>query len=183
MLSEMNEPVMLKALKLLALKVDYHAPIELLLVGGAAGVLTGVLRADRTTTDCDIMVYEPTAAMAAVELAAQQVAQELDLNPDWLNSNVQIRVDSLPTGWRQRRILIHEQGSLRLFAASKSDLIAMKVLAGRDQDLEDIHDMQMNADDKRFVQAYLSELAAKGTSQEQIENAKALLMILPVHES
>ena len=33
--------------------------VEILIVGGAAGMLTGVFPPTRTTTDCDVMLYVP----------------------------------------------------------------------------------------------------------------------------
>lgn len=68
-----------QALQRLGERLDYHRDVELLLVGGAAGMVTGVLPAQRTTTDCDVMIYVPPKALAAVELAAEIVASELGL--------------------------------------------------------------------------------------------------------
>lgn len=62
--------------------------IEILVVGGAAGMLTGLLPPSRVTTDCDVMIYMPEDALTHVELAAEKVAGELGLVPNWLNSNV-----------------------------------------------------------------------------------------------
>lgn len=86
--------------------VAYHRKIEILLVGGAAGMVTDVLPAGRTTSDCDVMVYMPQEALAAVEAAAGHVAEEMGLAAHWLNSDVQLRRDALPDGWESRRMLV-----------------------------------------------------------------------------
>lgn len=171
----MNAASLERALERVGECLSYHTDIELLLVGGAAGMLTGLLPPSRTTLDCDVMAYEPEKAMAAVELAAERVAQELGLAPTWLNSDVQIRLDALPADWRTRRVWIGSWGRLIVFAASRMDLIAMKVLAGRPQDLEDIHSMHPRPDDVEFVRAYLNSLEARGTSPDQIRDARTLL--------
>ncbi len=67
------------------------------------------------------MLYVPPEAMVAVEVAAQEIAVQLGLSPDWLNSNVQLRLDALPDDWMWRRVLIGHWGRLRIFAASRVD--------------------------------------------------------------
>ncbi len=154
---------------------EYHREVEILIVGGAAGLLTGVLSPSRTTTDCDVMAYSPPNAATAVELAAEAVAEEIGLAPHWLNSDVQIRGDSLPVGWERRRVWVGEFGRLRVWAVSRLDLIAMKVLAGRDQDVEDLSVMRVRADETEFVRTYLDSLAGRGTPLEEITDARAIL--------
>ncbi|MCA9304733.1 MAG: hypothetical protein KC996_11480 [Phycisphaerales bacterium] len=178
----MNTTTVEHALRRLGEVVEYHTGIEILLVGGAAGMLTNLLGRNRVTTDCDVMVYLPPNAMAAVQLAAETVADELKLAPSWLNSDVQLRVDALPDGWEQRKQLVGEFQRLRVHAISRVDLIAMKVLAGRDQDIEDLEAMRVRVDDAEFVRRYLGELANKGTDPGQIDNAHALLGALEIHE-
>lgn len=93
-----------------------------------------------------------------------------------------MRADALPEGWERRRVLVGEFGRLRVFAASRPDLVAMKVLAGRAQDLEDLREMRVRSDDVVFVRAYLDSLAAKGTTPEQIDDARQLVDSLKVVE-
>lgn len=162
--------------------VAYHREIEILLVGGAAGMVTGVLPAGRTTTDCDVMVYLPEEALAAVETAAGQVAAEMGLASHWLNSDVQLRRDALPDGWHSRRIFVGMYGQVGVYAISRPDLIAMKVLAGRPQDLEDLAAMKPRQDELDLVDTYLSGLHTKGTCREQIEDAKLVLSTLDAHD-
>ena len=176
----MNASAVEQALSTLGKRFSHHTEVELLLVGGAAGMLTGLLPPARTTIDCDVMVYVPEDAMGAVESAALQVAGELGLGETWLNSNVQLRRDALPDDWETRRILIGTWGRLRVFAVSRIDLIAMKVLAGRPQDLEDIHSMKPRRDDVEFVRRYLDGLPAKGTMLNEIAEARELLESLEI---
>lgn len=171
-----------RALEKLGERLSYHTDVELLLVGGAAGMLTGLLPPTRTTTDCDVMVYVPEDARSAVELAAEHVAGELGLAAAWLNSNVQLRRDALPDDWQRRRVWIGQWGRLRVYAISRVDLIAMKVLAGRAQDLEDIRSMKPRPYDIAFVRRYLDGLGAKGTTPEQIVEARDVLESLEIHD-
>lgn len=178
----MNTSTVEQALRRLGEALEYHRDIEILLVGGAAGMVTGALAPNRVTTDCDVMVCIPPDAMSAVELAAERVAEELSLSPTWLNSDVQLRLDALPDGWERRKIPVGAFGRLQVYAASRPDLIAMKALAGRDQDIEDLQAMRIRRDDVEFVSDYLNSLESKGTKPEQIEEARALLESFEVHE-
>jgi hypothetical protein len=128
------------------------------------------------------MAYVPESAMEAVERAAQEVAEELGLAANWLNSDVQLRRDALADDWQTRRIWIGTWGQLRVFAVSRVDLIAMKVLAGRAQDLEDIRTMKPRPEDVEFVCRYLDGLAAKGTPLEQVAEAREVLASLEIRE-
>lgn len=182
MKNPMNTTAVERALQRLGECLDYHRDVELLLVGGAAGMLTGSLPATRTTTDCDVMVYIPPEAMSAVERAADLVGAEQGLPDHWLNSNVQLRVDALPVGWESRKIWVGTWGRLRVWAASRVDLIAMKVLAGRAQDLEDLGALRLRSDDVAFVRAYLKSLPGRGTPQAQIDEAMELLASLEIDD-
>ena len=181
-MDRMTTSIVERALKRLGDLLEYHEEVEILLVGGAAGMVTGVLPASRTTLDCDVMVCVPEAALVAVELAAERVADEMSFASHWLNSDVQLRLDALPDGWEHRRIPVGQYGLLRVFAASRPDLIAMKVLAGRDQDIEDLEAMRVRVDDVEFVRAYLDGLSEKGTQQNQIDDARIVLDSLEIHE-
>ena len=178
----MNTSTVESALRRLGAVLGDGPEIEILLVGGAAGMITGLLPPTRVTTDCDVMAYLPPDTMATVELAAAQVAGELGLATNWLNSDVQIRVDALPSGWEQRKISAGRYGRLRVSAVSRPDLIAMKVLAGRDQDIEDLQAMRVRSDDVAFIENYLNTLASKGTQRGQIYEARELLASLEVYD-
>lgn len=178
----MNTSTVETAFRRLGERVEYPTDIELLLVGGAAAMLTGVLPPQRTTRDCDVMLYSPERATSVVETAADKVGMELALAEGWLNSDVHLRIDTLPNGWKKRRVLVGQFGKLTVFAASRLDLIAMKVIAGRPQDLEDLQAMTVRSDDVEFVRSHLSTLNKKGTTQPQIEDAFAILDSLEVHD-
>ena len=152
-------------------------PIELLLVGGAAGLMTGLLPAERTTADCDVMRYLPQDAVAALELASRTVAEELGLNPRWLNADVE-HVGVLPDGWAGRRQRVGQFGELYVYAVGREDLIAMKFYAGRDQDLDDLDALVVTERDATFVRCYLVDrprLSPRPIALEKIAAALELL--------
>ena len=145
------------------------ADVELLVVGGAALALT-CLPLGRTTLDCDLMECEPEAAEKALVRAAEAAGRELGLPHDWLNPHVQWHRDSLPDGWRERRRLVGVYGRLRIFAADRLDLIVMKLVAGRPQDLEDVAAL-LKAADGVFIRGCLTELSKKSSVAQEIPEA------------
>jgi hypothetical protein len=86
--------------------------------------------------------------------------------------------DALPRDWRSRRVWVGMWGRLRVFSIGRSDLVAMKVLAGRPQDVEDLRALRLTGDDVDFVRRYLGTLATGATHDDEIREASALLAIL-----
>jgi hypothetical protein len=150
--------------------LEWDTDVDVLIVGGAALALTCGLPPGRTTLDCDVMDYEPEAAEKAVERAAEAAAKQFDLPDNWLNSHVQWHRESLPEGWRERRRLVSAYGRLRVFAAGRRDLIVMKLISGRAQDLQDVGAL-MRVEDVAFVRDSLTELGSKSSLSEQVAEA------------
>jgi len=179
----MNTKTIERAFEMLGCRLSYPLEVELLLVGGAAGMLTGLLPPSRTTLDCDIMHAQPDSAVFVIERHAAEVATTLGLPTNWLNSDAKIRADTLPDGWRTRRVWIGTWGQLRVFAVSRIDLIAMKVLAGRAQDIEDVRMMKPRTDDIAFVNQYLKTMSARGAASGDIADATTLIDSLELHDT
>lgn len=177
--SRLQSDLLRSALHATADALDYHSEIELLLVGGAAGMLTGLLSPARTTHDCDVMVYAPPQAWHAVETAARLAARKLHLGSSWLNSDAQLLHRRLPVAWKSRRITVGRFGSraagLLVHAIGRPDFIAMKFIAGRVQDREDLASLRITAAEAAFVRDYLSTLASRGEHPDHIANAADLL--------
>ena len=102
---------------------------DIFLVGGA--VMALAYDARRSTTDVDA-VFVPSKE---VRTAALRVAEELGLEPDWLNDGAK---GFLP-GTDVSQIGVYEGTNLRVAAASPKFLLAMKLMALRtERDVDDI---------------------------------------------
>jgi hypothetical protein len=102
---------------------------ELFVVGGAAMALAYDAR--RATVDVDA-AFLPAAE---VRQAARRVADELGLEPDWLNDGAK----AFMPGTDPDRVGVFEGTNLSVAAASPRYLLAMKILAARvDRDQDDI---------------------------------------------
>jgi Nucleotidyltransferase of unknown function (DUF6036) len=97
--------------------------------GGAAMALAYDAR--RATRDIDA-VFSPHGAVLD---AAREVAAELDLPPWWLNEQASTYVAA---GGDQDAPRVFDHPGLRVAAASPDHLLAMKVLAARRRDEDDV---------------------------------------------
>ena len=150
-------------------------PIDILVVGACAGILTGELPRGRTTIDCDVMVIAPVGAEADLLSASERVAQELGMPARWFNTDVQLLRHALPAAWEGRRVHVLHAGALHVHAIGRLDLLAMKVYAGRAQDLDDVRAMRPRPEELRFVAAYLDALAVAGEPAPHIADARTVL--------
>jgi len=169
---------LIQALTVLGDRVGGYDEIEMLIVGGTAGKLAGLLPPSRTTTDCDIMVYDPESSFGAVEMEAFQIAGKLGLAKNWLNSAARGFDIYLPSGWEKRRKLLGRFGLLRVYYAGRFDLIALKVLAGRAVDQNDLLTMRVTGAEIAQVRSHLAVLPGRGVAEETILAARELLVAL-----
>src|SRR6266513_5723273 len=112
-------------------------PVRLLLIGGAYMML--LANAPRTTDDIDICWLEECedfhSAQLALRDAVQAGASKYALPPHWFNSLTQMLIYdkiSMPRGTLWKRY-----GPLHVYVPPKEYILALKILAGRDQDLAD----------------------------------------------
>ena len=126
---------------------------HLVLVGGAALLAQGFV--SRTTRDVDILatvdarigLVDPRPMSAALQTAAQKVARELDLDPQWLNTGPADQVRAgLPDGFLTRLTRRDYGRYLTIYLPARYDLIHLKLFAAVDQgigrhtrDLEALH--------------------------------------------
>lgn len=155
-MSELGNDMILSSFVALGQKLNgLDHNIELLLVGGAAGVLTGLLPAAWTTSDVDTMHCHLPKDEDDVLDAAAEVCRDLSLPADWLNSWKRLHGWTLPDEWMSCRVLVGEFGRLIVYAVSRSDFIAIKFIAHRQKDLDHLALLGVTADDKDFVRRYL----------------------------
>ncbi len=151
--------------------------IEILIIGGAAGHLIGVLPPSMTTSDIDAIHFRPPGTVDEVLNAADQTAASLSLPKGWLNHDDAALYDhALPPGWETRRVKVGDFGRLHVYALGRQDLIAMKFYAHREVDLEHLNAMHVTAQELAFTETYLNRLPENVPDvQGKIEMALHLL--------
>lgn len=108
---------------------------DIVLVGGAAMILHfGALRA---THDIDVLVLR--GDVSELRRAVRLVALEHDLPEDWVNDAVKGFADILPPDFYHRLVPIElPLQHLRLYVLGRPEQAAFKIIALREQDLEDL---------------------------------------------
>lgn len=170
----MDGRVIKTALAALGKRFSTSAPIELLVIGGAAGLLSGELSGSTTTGDVDVLLILPPIEWDRMQDAAAKVGDEMGLPANWLNREAGLYAQSLPADWRARRFDVGRFGTLQVWAVGRRDLIAMKFYSHRPQDREHLIQMNVTQEELRFVDRYLDDLAGHADAG-RIEMARAVL--------
>jgi hypothetical protein len=163
----MAEAIVIQALKRLGERLSTMvppvSPVRVFIVGGVAGLLTHRLSPERTTTDCDVMSVDPGETWQVISEAASEVAGEFGLTPDWLNRRSAMFAWQMPLGWEQRSAEVASFGPLRVWAVSRFDLIASKVMAApkRPQDRADLMVLKPTASELEQVKSHLQRVESE----------------------
>jgi hypothetical protein len=162
--------------------LEWPDKVQILLIGGAAAMLTAQVPPERVTLDCDVLHYCPPEAAQAVERAAREVSQHRELPANWLNAEA-MALNVLPDGWQTRRKWIGSFGRLDVFAVGRRDLLAMKFYANRPVDREDISVMSPTSEELDFVQTYLNMLRVPSREANLDQVAAAMRLVATMRES
>ena len=177
---ELNDNTILAAFSALGRKLKLPRDVEVLLVGGAAGVLIRALPPAWTTGDVDaIRFYLPQDRDAVLE-AAEDVGRELSLQANWLNEDSGLFAWTLPSGWEQRKVHVGTFGHLRVFAVSRLDLIVMKFIANRPRDREHLSHMNVTEEELQHVRGRLALFAENYPQGKYPEEASKIAMAMQV---
>ncbi len=139
------------------LDAQLSSACDVLLVGGAAMILH--FGASRATRDVDALVLR--GDVAELRRAVQRVARTHDLPEDWMNDAVKGFADILPRDFYRRLVPLDlSLQRLRLYVPGRPELVAMKVVALREQDLEDLELLlpQLSASDRDTLVAIMEHV-------------------------
>jgi hypothetical protein len=152
--------VVQRALRQLGQELGDGPTIEILVIGGAAAHLLGLLPPEMTTADVDAVRFRPPGALEEVLGAAVQMASREGLPRGWFNhDDAGLYAHALPPGWEVRRMDVGRFGRLQVFALGRPDLIAMKFFAHRQVDIEHLTSIGVTEAERAFTQRYLRQLA------------------------
>jgi len=151
-----------------------QAPIEIYVIGGSSGLLSGELEGSRTTGDCDVVQWRPEEAWEQVENGASKVAEELGLPETWLNNDCRIFRNQLALGWRDRCEAV-TFGTVRVYLLSRRDLIAAKAATGRPQDFSDLVALKPTPEEIAFAHAHLDRLGKEDLDGDAYDSNRTIL--------
>ena len=162
------------------LKSGRGIPLQMVLAGGVAGLLSGMLCPARITGDCDVMLLSDWAAWAKAQAAAEEVAEVIKLPKAWLSRDCAIYAWCLPLGWRDRLEHVGTFGTLTVLRISRFDLIAAKLISSpkRPQDVEDLQDLRPTGAEWDDVEKHLDRLELEDRSGSTFDEQRAILGVL-----
>lgn len=131
---------------------------DVVLIGGAAMILH--FGATRATRDVDALFIG--GDLSGMRRAIKTVGQEHGLPDDWMNDSAKGFVDVLAPDFSTRLVPLEiNLKQLHLYALGVADQAAMKIVALREQDLEDLELLlaRMLPDDKRTLVSIMNHLA------------------------
>ena len=96
--------------------------------------------------------------MAELDTMARSVADELQIEPDWLNAHFETFTAVLPRDYATRLRSVFAGKHLRVDALGPEDLLVMKCFAGRDKDLPHARKLIREANDLAIVDKQLAYL-------------------------
>lgn len=144
----MDKSLLISALKELDKQVTFH--FKIVIVGGAAMIIH--FGATRVTRDVDAIVEGDN--FREIKSASRIVAEKFQLDEEWLNDSVKGFASILPPDFHKRMTKLDlELRNIELFVLGIAEQLIMKIIALREQDLEDIELLlpQLSDEDKRIV--------------------------------
>jgi hypothetical protein len=148
---------MLRALALLDERVT--EAVRLVVGGGAA--MTLAYRHPIATQDVDAFAAKGGLRMAQLDTMARSVAEELNIEPDWLNAHFETFTAVLPRDYATRLRPVFQGQHLQVDALGPEDLLVMKCFAGRDKDRPHARKLLGLATDLSIVDRQLEHLTER----------------------
>lgn len=166
-MKELNEPLETLRLLLRDARPKIVGPVEIVLIGGAAALLSGAV--SRVTEDIDILASSETIGIlrkaGALKFPIQPVADSfLCLHPDYRKACSYVRELSFPP-------------KIRVYRLSSLDLAISKLSRFQQVDVEDIEAIlkKERINKKKFLRRYATARAYYTNSKETDFNVKLVI--------
>jgi len=160
-----------RALAALAALLPADKPAEMILIGGGAGMLSGLLPDGRQTVDLDVMEVTPPEILDLCCYHAPSVAEELGISPRWFDATPHTIRHTMLDGWRERTVSVGRFGPLEVRAIARIDLISLKAIASRHRDLLDLHSLRVTRSEVECILEGLPALLERGTNPDHVDTA------------
>jgi hypothetical protein len=145
---------MLRALTLL----DQHATGSTRLVIGGGAAMTLAYAHPMATQDVDAFAAKGGLRMAELDAVARKVADELEIEPAWLNLQFETFTGVLPNDYASRLRSVVQGERIQVDALGPEDLLVMKCFAGRDKDRPHARKLLRLATDLSVIDRQLGHL-------------------------
>ena len=113
------------------------------------------------TQDVDAFAAKGGLRMADLDALSRAVADELNIDPSWLNSHFETFTGVLPADYATRLRSVFQGKHIQVDALSPEDLLIMKCFAGRDKDRPHARKLIRLASDLALVDRQLEYLVER----------------------
>lgn len=134
-------------------------PAQLVVGGGAAMVLA--YDHPLATQAVDAFAARGGLRVGELDVLAKKVAEELRIEPDWLNAHFETFTGVLPSDYATRLRSVYRGRQLQVDALGPEDLLVMKCFAGRDKDRPHARKLIRLATDLGIVDRQFVELVSR----------------------
>jgi hypothetical protein len=150
-------------------------PIRIILVGGAYMVTQIHNRSMTRDVDIIVQLERDTEEYRKLKNAAKFIAQDLNASPAWLSDNMADFFQSL--GKAPRSKLWFSNGSLEVYLPEPDYIFVLKVLSGRDKDLEDIEALLqlLNLKNRKQAEKLIQKYTNQATQAEHSHEIQVAL--------
>ncbi|MFM1889499.1 MAG: hypothetical protein RLZZ565_256 [Planctomycetota bacterium] len=166
------------AIEALAAKLPPGSSAEMTIIGGGAGMMSNLFPESRSTVDLDVLDCEPPEILDLCCYHAPAVAEALGISPGWFDATPLTMRHMMLPGWRNRCVDVGAFGPLRVKSIGRIDLIALKVMAGRSRDLEDLGLLKVAPGELDQVIEVLPSLITQGANPDDIEKGISVARVL-----
>ena len=152
----MDKNELIKVLK----EFDDHlsSSFDIILIGGAAMILH--FGASRTTRDVDVLILR--GSLSELRQAIKAVAGERDFPEDWMSDAAKGFADIFLSDFYHRLVpLDFEFRNIRIYALGLPEQVALKIIALREQDLEDLELLlpRLSASEKNVLLSIMANMS------------------------
>lgn len=166
---DLDKALAIKALEKLddLLIKESHGPMTLIVGGGGAMILAHGFAGK--TKDIDA-VAKGRSDLMEIDAETKVVAQQLKIEPDWLNPYFSTFIHYLPKDYGSRLLKIYDGVALHVIGLGAEDLLIMKFMADRDKDQKHIRHLIKRGAQIEVVEERLIEL-----EKQKVTKAKEAL--------
>lgn len=141
-------------------ELDNHlsSSFDIILIGGAAMILH--FGASRTTRDVDVLILR--GSLPELRQAIKAVAEEKEFPEDWMSDAAKRFADIfLPDFYHRLVPLDFELRHIQIYALGLPEQVALKIIALREQDLEDLELLlpRLSSSDKDVLLAMMKKMS------------------------
>lgn len=123
--------------------------------------MTLVYKHPIATQDVDAFAAKGGMRMADLDVLAREVAEALQIEPDWLNAHFETFTAVLPRDYPSRLRSAFRGRHLQVDALGPEDLLVMKCFAGRDKDRPHARKLLRLAGDLDLVDKQIAHLVER----------------------